>query len=84
MGPYGPIWVARGEKNNAEKVKIIICDSDFFRGLCPGDEQLGRCALILQPNGKDVAKLTRRKIFINTTHQITTSHTPNNTHTLYI
>ena len=37
MGPYGPIWVARGEKSNVEKVKIIISDCDFFRGLCLGD-----------------------------------------------
>ena len=37
MGPYGPIWVARGEKSNVNNVKIIISDSDFFRGLCRGD-----------------------------------------------
>ena len=37
MDPYGPIWVARGEKNNVKNVKIINSDSDFFRGLCPGD-----------------------------------------------
>ena len=34
---YGSIWVARGEKSNVKNVKIIISDSDFFRGLCPGD-----------------------------------------------
>ena len=33
MGP----WVARGEKNNVKKVKLIISDSDVFRGLCAGD-----------------------------------------------
>ena len=37
MGPQGPVWVARGEKGNVENVKIIISDSDFFQGLCPGD-----------------------------------------------
>ena len=34
MGPCGPIWVARGEKHNVGKVKIIISDGDFFLGLC--------------------------------------------------
>ena len=37
MGPCGPIWVARGEKNNVGNVKIIISSSDFFLGLCHGD-----------------------------------------------
>ena len=37
VGPCGPIWVARGEKNNVKKVKIMISDSDFFLGLCQGD-----------------------------------------------
>ena len=37
VGPYGPIWVARGEKRNVKKVKIFIRDSDFFQGLCPRD-----------------------------------------------
>ena len=32
-GPYGPIFVARGEKNQMEKVKIHISDRDFFLGL---------------------------------------------------
>ena len=36
-GPYGPIWVARGEKSHVKKVKIIISDRDFFLGLCHGD-----------------------------------------------
>ena len=36
VGPYGPTRVARGEKRNVKKVKIIISDSDLFRGLCPG------------------------------------------------
>ena len=37
MGPYGPIWVARGEKSHVKEVKIIISDRDFFLGLCQGD-----------------------------------------------
>ena len=37
MGPYGPIWVARGVKSSVKKVKIIISDSDFFPGLCQED-----------------------------------------------
>ena len=41
MGPYGPIWVARGEKSNVTKVKIIISDRDFFLGLCQGDDDNG-------------------------------------------
>ena len=38
---HRPIWVAKGEKNNVEKVKTIISDSDLFRGLCLGDSQHG-------------------------------------------
>ena len=36
-GPYGPIFVARGEKNQVKKVKINISDRDFFLGLVQGD-----------------------------------------------
>ena len=36
-GPYGPIFVARGEKSQVEKVKINISDRDFFLGLFQGD-----------------------------------------------
>ena len=36
-GPYGPIFVARGEKSQARKVKINISDRDLFRGLFQGD-----------------------------------------------
>ena len=35
--PYGPIWVARGEKSQVKKVKINISDRDFFLGLVQGD-----------------------------------------------
>ena len=35
-GPYG--W-PEVKKNNVEKVKIIISDSDLFLGLCRGDPQ---------------------------------------------
>ena len=31
-GPYGPIFVARGEKSQVKKVKINISDRDFFLG----------------------------------------------------
>ncbi len=34
---YGPIWLAGGEKNNVDIVKIIISDGDIFQGLCHGD-----------------------------------------------
>ena len=37
-GPYGPIFVARGEKSQVKKVKINISDRDFFLGLFQGDE----------------------------------------------
>ena len=37
MGPYGPIWMARGEKNDLHKMKQIISDRDLFLGLCRGD-----------------------------------------------
>ena len=37
MGPYGPIFVARGEKSQVKKVKINISDRDFFLGLFQGD-----------------------------------------------
>ena len=36
MGPYGPICVARGEKNNVKRVKIIISESDFSRVMSGG------------------------------------------------
>ena len=36
-GPYGPIFLARGEKSQVEKVKINISDRDFFLGLFQGD-----------------------------------------------
>ena len=36
-GPHGPIFVARGEKSQVEKVKIDISDRDFFLGLVQGD-----------------------------------------------
>ena len=36
-GPYGPIFVARGEKSQVKKVKINISDRDFFLGLFQGD-----------------------------------------------
>ena len=36
-GPYGPIFVARGEKSQVKKVKINISDRDFFLGLFRGD-----------------------------------------------
>ena len=36
-GLYGPIFVARGEKSQVEKVKINISDRDFFLGLVQGD-----------------------------------------------
>ena len=36
-GPYGPIFVARGEKSQVKKVKIYISDRDFFLGLVQGD-----------------------------------------------
>ena len=36
-GPYGPIFVARGEKSQVKKVKINISDRDFFLGLVQGD-----------------------------------------------
>ena len=35
-GPCGPIFVARGEKSQVEKVKINISDRDFFLGLVQG------------------------------------------------
>ena len=38
-GPYGPIFVARGEKSQVKKVKINISDRDFFLGLVQGDVQ---------------------------------------------
>ena len=38
-GPYGPIFVARGEKSQVKKVKINISDRDFFLGLVQGDKQ---------------------------------------------
>ena len=38
-GPYGPIYVARGENNQVENVKIIISDRDFCLGLCQGDNR---------------------------------------------
>ena len=37
-GPYGHVWVARGEKNNVGNVKIIISDRDFLLRLCLGDD----------------------------------------------
>ena len=36
-GPYGPIFVARGETSQVKKVKINISDRDFFLGLFQGD-----------------------------------------------
>ena len=36
-GPYGPIFVARGEKSQVKKVKINISDRDFFLGLFQGN-----------------------------------------------
>ena len=39
-GPYGAIFVARGEKSQVEKVKIHISDRDFFLGLVQGDVHL--------------------------------------------
>ena len=36
-GPYGPIFVAKGEKSQVEKVKIDISDRDFFLGVFQGD-----------------------------------------------
>ena len=37
-GPYyGPIFVARGEKSQVNKMKINISDRDFFLGLFQGD-----------------------------------------------
>ena len=38
-GPYGPIFVARGEKSQVKKVKTNISDRDFFLGLVQGDVQ---------------------------------------------
>ena len=37
MGPYGPIFVVRGEKSQVKKVKTNISDRDFFLGLFQGD-----------------------------------------------
>ena len=37
MGPYGPIQYGWPEVKQKEKEKNKISDSDFFRGLCPGD-----------------------------------------------
>ena len=39
-GPYGPIFVARGEKSQVKKVKINISDRDFFLGLFQGDVRM--------------------------------------------
>ena len=39
VGPCGPIWVARGEKSQVQKVQINISDRDFFLGLFRGDNQ---------------------------------------------
>ena len=38
---YGSIWVDRGEKNNVQKVNIIISDTDLFLGLYLGDPTTG-------------------------------------------
>ena len=37
VSPCGPLWVARGEKSQVNKVKINISDRDFFLGLFQGD-----------------------------------------------
>ena len=36
MGPYGPIWVARGEKNNVNKVNISTVMVIFSRVMSKG------------------------------------------------
>ena len=53
MGPYGPIWVARGEKQNVKKVKQIISDSDFFLGLCRGDAETPQAPTSLRHNNRN-------------------------------
>ena len=36
-GPYGTIFVAKGEKSQVEQVKINISDRNLFLGLFQGD-----------------------------------------------